>query len=70
MALEGPDFSIIVNEVPTCKVVGIEQKITRDFWVRRGERNYPERFQQPLPIHSGDVLEGLGTVISSSGGAD
>ena len=44
MAQRGVEVTISVNDVPACKIVGIDQPTTKTFGLLRGKATIPDNF--------------------------
>ena len=53
MAQCGVEVTISVNDVPACKIVGIDQPTTKTFGLLRGNATIPDDFDHQDP----DILE-------------
>ena len=53
MAQRGVEVTISVNEVPACKIVGIDQPTIKRFGLLRGKATIPDNFDH----HNQDILE-------------
>ena len=53
MAQRGVEVTISVNDVPACKIVGIEQPTTKTFGLLRGKATIPDDFDH----QDQDILE-------------
>ena len=53
MAKRGVEVTISVNDVPACKIVGINHPTIRTFGLLRGKATIPDDFDH----HSQDILE-------------
>ena len=53
IAQRGVEVTISVNDVPACKIVGIDQPTTKTFGLLRGNATIPDDFDHQDP----DILE-------------